>query len=109
MTKRDATGVIRQQLDRLQSKGLVEIPQSTPRINVASSSVQSASAGAGSGEFHVYKNSRRRESERIDAMAQDTTDAIESRAYEEAKRKRELADLAKTEKNRLKRLKRRKK
>ena len=30
--------------------------------------VQGSSAGVGSGEFHVYKMSRRNESERIEAM-----------------------------------------
>lgn len=34
--------------------------------------VQGSSAGAGSGEFHVYKQSRRREYERIRLMTEKT-------------------------------------
>ena len=33
--------------------------------------VQGSSAGAGSGEFHVYKESRRREYERIQLMEEE--------------------------------------
>ena len=34
--------------------------------------VQGSSAGAGSGEFHVYKASRRREYERLKLMEEET-------------------------------------
>lgn len=70
--------------------------------------VQGSSAGAGSGEFHVYKASRRREYERIKLMEEELKkekDEIEfNKAREEAKRK----DEEKTEKNRKKREKRKK-
>ncbi|DAA79063.1 TPA_exp: Uncharacterized protein A8136_2848 [Trichophyton benhamiae CBS 112371] len=70
--------------------------------------VQGSSAGAGSGEFHVYKASRRREYERIKLMEEELKkekDDIEfNKAREEAKRK----DEEKTEKNRRKREKRKK-
>jgi hypothetical protein len=68
--------------------------------------VQGSSAGAGSGEFHVYKASRRREYERMRLMDEELT--VE-KANEEFERKREEArrkDEAKTEKNRRKREKR---
>ncbi|EFR05053.1 hypothetical protein MGYG_08061 [Nannizzia gypsea CBS 118893] len=70
--------------------------------------VQGSSAGAGSGEFHVYKASRRREYERIKLMDEELKkekDEIEfNNAREEARRK----DEEKTEKNRRKREKRKK-
>lgn len=38
--------------------------------------VQGSSAGAGSGEFHVYKASRRREYERLKLMEEEKTKVI---------------------------------
>lgn len=69
--------------------------------------VQGSSAGAGSGEFHVYKASRRREYERLRLM-QDEVDREKGedewqRSREETRRK----DEEKTEKNRRRRDKRR--
>lgn len=69
--------------------------------------VQGSSAGAGSGEFHVYKASRRREYERLRLM-QDEVDREKSEA--EWRRDREQTrrkDEEKTERNRRKRDKRR--
>ncbi|GHJ89481.1 hypothetical protein NliqN6_5883 [Naganishia liquefaciens] len=68
--------------------------------------VQGSSAGAGSGEFHVYKQSRRREYERIKLM-EDTNKAEQEAAEFAARQKarQEAAD-AKTSKNRARRQKR---
>ncbi|OAX84121.1 hypothetical protein ACJ72_01510 [Emergomyces africanus] len=70
--------------------------------------VQGSSAGAGSGEFHVYKASRRREYERLKLMEQelkiDQADELFERRREEARRR----DEEKTEKNRRKREKKKK-
>lgn len=68
--------------------------------------VQGSSAGAGSGEFHVYKASRRREYERVKLMDEELStekaDEDYQRKIEEAKKK----DEEKTDKNRKRREKR---
>ncbi|KAL4073993.1 hypothetical protein J3A83DRAFT_2654082 [Scleroderma citrinum] len=68
--------------------------------------VQGSSAGAGSGEFHVYKASRRREYERLKIMEESARKEAETAVFE--KRRQETADQAeaKTAKNRAKRQKR---
>ncbi|KAA1472858.1 DUF1168-domain-containing protein [Dentipellis sp. KUC8613] len=65
--------------------------------------VQGSSAGAGSGEFHVYKASRRREYERLKAMEDSTAKEQEIEEFEARKRQREEEAEAKTAKNRAKR------
>lgn len=67
--------------------------------------VQGSSAGAGSGEFHVYKASRRREYERLKMMEDEAR--IESETAEFERRRKEAEDTAevKTAKNRAKRQK----
>ncbi|KAL2834930.1 hypothetical protein BDW59DRAFT_155750 [Aspergillus cavernicola] len=70
--------------------------------------VQGSSAGAGSGEFHVYKASRRREYERLRVMQEEVDrekgESEWARNMEETRRK----DEEKTEKNRKRREKRNK-
>lgn len=65
--------------------------------------VQGSSAGAGSGEFHVYKAARRRENERLRLMDEEVRIEEEQREFETKKKEREEEDRAKTERNRLKR------
>lgn len=78
-----------------------KIQRSAPPEIVAN--VQGSSAGAGSGEFHVYKASRRREYERIKTMdeevAREKADAEFEKKREEMKKK----DEEKTGKNRKRR------
>jgi len=67
--------------------------------------VQGSSAGAGSGEFHVYKASRRREYERLKLMDETSKKEAAEREFEEKRRKVEEEANAKTAKNRAKRQK----
>jgi hypothetical protein len=65
--------------------------------------VQGSSAGAGSGEFHVYKASRRREYERLRAMDEEVRRESEQEKYERERAEREARDREATEKKRRKR------
>lgn len=65
--------------------------------------VQGSSAGAGSGEFHVYKAARRREYERLRVMDEEVRREEEQREFEDKRREREEEDKKKTERNRAKR------
>ncbi|KAI8964959.1 hypothetical protein F5Y11DRAFT_314164 [Daldinia sp. FL1419] len=65
--------------------------------------VQGSSAGAGSGEFHVYKASRRREYERLRRMDEEVSQEKAKEEFERSKEEREKRDDEKTRKNREKR------
>lgn len=65
--------------------------------------VQGSSAGAGSGEFHVYKASRRREYERLRQMDEEVRREKDTEDFEKERREREARDAEKTRKNREKR------
>lgn len=99
------------QLSRLFANPTREINTSAPLTGQSTlapppelvTNVQGSSAGAGSGEFHVYKASRRREYERLRVMEAESE--AEKTAAEFARRKEEMRELdaSKTEKNRAKR------
>lgn len=65
--------------------------------------VQGSSAGAGSGEFHVYKAARRREYERLRVMDEEVRRETEAREFAEKKSEAERRDDEKTRRNREKR------
>ena len=65
--------------------------------------VQGSSAGAGSGEFHVYKASRRREYERLKLMDEEVKREKENEEFEKSKEERKKKDEAKTNKNKARR------
>ena len=70
--------------------------------------VQGSSAGAGSGEFHVYKASRRREYERLRAMDEEAAKEEGDAKWEEERRRKKDEDEERLRKNRGKRNKRKK-
>ncbi|TKY89725.1 hypothetical protein EX895_001510 [Sporisorium graminicola] len=65
--------------------------------------VTGSSAGAGSGEFHVYKQQRRREYERIQLMEEQNQKLKEQEEFERKRAQVQHKDEAKTDKNRAKR------
>ena len=65
--------------------------------------VQGSSAGAGSGEFHVYKAARRREYERLRELDEEVRRERENAEFEREKAERERRDEERTRKNREKR------
>ncbi|UZJ51160.1 hypothetical protein CBS101457_000480 [Exobasidium rhododendri] len=65
--------------------------------------VSGSSAGAGSGEFHVYKHARRREYERIKLMEDKDRKEREVKEYQERQEAMQEQEDAKTKKNRAKR------
>ncbi|GJE95459.1 DUF1168 domain-containing protein [Phanerochaete sordida] len=67
--------------------------------------VQGSSAGAGSGEFHVYKASRRREYERLKLMDEDAKKEAEQAEFERKRQEWEQKTEEKTAKNRARRQK----
>ncbi|KAF8210330.1 hypothetical protein K438DRAFT_2011745 [Mycena galopus ATCC 62051] len=67
--------------------------------------VQGSSAGAGSGEFHVYKASRRREYERLKLLEETSQKEADEAAFERKRREAEELAESKTAKNRAKRQK----
>ncbi|KAI1506613.1 DUF1168-domain-containing protein [Biscogniauxia marginata] len=62
--------------------------------------VQGSSAGAGSGEFHVYKASRRREYERLRAMDEEVARERGDAEFERGRAEREDRDAERTRRNR---------
>lgn len=65
--------------------------------------VQGSSAGAGSGEFHVYKASRRREYERVKMMDDEVAREKADEEFERRKEELRKKDEEKTGKNRKRR------
>ncbi|KAF1849010.1 DUF1168-domain-containing protein [Cucurbitaria berberidis CBS 394.84] len=86
----------------------IHIPGSALSKNLALppeivANVQGSSAGAGSGEFHVYKASRRREYERLRMMDDEVKKEEDEKEFKSRKEDLEKRDREKTERNRLKR------
>ncbi|KAI1187949.1 DUF1168-domain-containing protein [Nemania serpens] len=87
-----------------------ERPNTVPRLAAPPeivTNVQGSSAGAGSGEFHVYKASRRREFERLRRMDEEVAREAADAEFERGKEERLRRDDEKTRRNREKREKKR--
>ncbi|KAG0632785.1 hypothetical protein HOY80DRAFT_897551 [Tuber brumale] len=80
-------------------------PKALPPPPEIVANVQGSSAGAGSGEFHVYKAARRREYERIRLMEEEVKREAEEKAFREKVEEMKRRDAVKTEKNRRRRKK----
>lgn len=68
--------------------------------------VPSSSAGAGSGEFHVYKQARRKEFERLKIFEEEAQEEETQRDFKKKQEELQSQDALKTNKNRAKRQKR---
>lgn len=80
-----------------------ELSSNTPSAPEIVSNVQGSSAGAGSGEFHVYKASRRREYERLRRMDEEVEREKDLEVFNKEREEREEKDRERTRKNREKR------
>ena len=114
-----AAEILRKQLDQLQKnpeKAIkdVDIKERKRKKELSPPpefvmNVKGSSAGAGSGEFHVYKEARRKEFERIKMFEEERKKEEEELDFGRRKSEAQKKDEARTERNRLKRNKRKKK
>lgn len=88
---------------RIPDASLANKKRSLPPPPEIVTNVQGSSAGAGSGEFHVYKASRRREYERLRRMDEEVAQERAKEEFERTREERERKDDEKTRKNREKR------
>lgn len=92
-------------------KALASIPSTSTSLTPSSGynppeivqNVQGSSAGAGSGEFHVYKASRRREYERLRGMEAEVEQEEGNKEWEREREEKRCADEERTRKKREKR------
>ncbi|KAL9634403.1 MAG: hypothetical protein Q9204_003019 [Flavoplaca sp. TL-2023a] len=100
------------QLEALFAKPDVSIPFPSTTVSKRSTlapppeivaNVQGSSAGAGSGEFHVYKASRRREYERVKQMEEQVAREKADEEYERTMEEKRKRDEEKTSRNKKRR------
>lgn len=86
----------------------IRIPDGTKARTLAPppeivTNVQGSSAGAGSGEFHVYKASRRREQERVKAMEEEIRKEKDIAEFEQQREEQEAKESKRSSKNKARR------
>ena len=77
----------------------------TETVPLRAENTSGSTAGAGSGEFHTYRASRRREQLRLEAMDREATEAEAKEAFERRRAETEAKLAAEGEKKRNKRQK----
>jgi len=105
------TDKMRAQIDKIMAhpEREVKIPvyraPTAPKVREFNKDVMGSSAGAGSGEFHVYRASKRREEDRIKYVLDTESKTEAQREFEQAKEAAERELEEKTAKKRAKRQK----
>ncbi|GAB7366226.1 hypothetical protein MBLNU230_g7785t1 [Neophaeotheca triangularis] len=92
-----------QQIDNVTSNKNLQKAKSQNAPPEIVANVQGSSAGAGSGEFHVYKASRRREYERLRKMDEEAEQEERDREWKDRSERARKEDEEKLERNRRKR------